>query len=715
MSTPPRRLSRNVAFCMTALLAFALVSSGISIDARADDIPHENYDLVGSNLDFVISLLRSSIDYSEGALMAMYNETMTDVEANLTVVRGVLIPAERLLDEIKGIAESYGNLSYLLPSFASLSTQMDSFASMEVTLLGARNTIVSASRLANLTGYEMLNALDAIRNVNSLIDRMNRTIDDMLVSANTTITLVVDGREPFTDNELVRLIEKLRELLHLIEIQVDVVVREGVPWSRTEPFLLLWLSSTEYYVGEQISGGGYLYFDGAFAPNHIVNILMDGLNLTSVQTSSVGRYTFSYTTPLSASWLGPHSVQATAATPDGTLNSTVIGIQIVLVPTTLRLDVSPTLLSPPESLTAHATLTDARGNRVEFAQCHLILDEDNITFTTDAIGEFERSWLGFDLGYGKHSVQAIYGAELPYAPSSSAIVTVEVNIPTSIQLVLLSNRAFTGYYLVGNGTLMANGTTPLPNQEITLIIDGTAIDNITTDAKGRFTFSIPTKDIFLGAHTLVAAFLHREYVWRYSEASLSFTVYAAKQGKYPFFPSIPGWGSLSPPDVFAYLFIGANAYYFWLLILLLVGITIRVLQTRKTRKKAIATEMSRTLMPIETDEKPLHKPAPSLEEFASEISKEEEGYETPNERIIWYYQRLISFLTRRDSLSLKSSMTHWEVARFLKNFGYPSNPVDNATILFEKALYSGDVLSDTDSILMSTTLTKLIGAKKAVG
>jgi hypothetical protein len=714
MTKLPRRPSRNFALCVTVFLAFVLVSPGVIIGARADDIPHENYDLVGSNLDFVISLLRSSIRYSEGGLMAMYNQSMADVETNLTVVRGVLIPAERLLVEIKNLTESYGNLSYLLPSFGTLSTQMDSFASMEVSLIGARDTIVSASLLANLTGAEYLNALDAIIRVKSLIDSMYRTIDDMLVSANTTIALVVDGVKPFTDNQLVRLIEKLRDLLFLIDVRIDAIITEQIPWSRTEPFLIFWLSATSYYLGEQISGGGYLYFDGTFAPDHLVQIVMDGQNLTSTQTSGVGEFAFSYPTPIDASWLGAHSLHATADTPNGTLNSAAIGIQILLIPTTLRLDLSQILLSPPESLTASAALTDVKGDSIVSAPCYLILDAENITFTTDSSGEFERSWTGFDLGYGTHSFQAFYEGELPFAPSNSSIVSVEVNIPTSVQVTLLSDRAYLGYFLVVNGSLAANGSTPLPGFEVTLLVDGTAIANITTDAQGKFRLSVPTEGMSLGGHTLVAAFLHREYIWRYSDDSASFTVYGSKQAKYPFFPSIPGWGGLSPPGSFTYLFIGPNAYYFWLLILLLVGITIRVMQTRNARKKALAKARSQMLVSLEQIAEALPTPVPTMDQFAEEIAKEEERQATPNDRVIWYYQRLLAFLTRRDSLSLRASMTHWEVAKLLKNFGYPSSPVDGATILFEKALYSGDELTDNDTVLMSTTLTKLIGAKKAV-
>lgn len=171
---------------------------------------------------------------------------------------------------------------------------------------------------------------------------------------------------------------------------------------------------------------------------------------------------------------------------------------------------------------------------------------------------------------------------------------------------------------------------------------------------------------------------------------------------------------MNPPGDFTYLFIGSNAYYFWLLVLVLIGVSIRVLQTRKARAKALENAKAEMLVPLEIVPALPSAPVPSVAEFTDEISAEDKGPATPNERIIWYYQRLLAFLARRDSISLRSSMTHWEVARLLKNIGYPNSPVDNATILFEKAFYSEDKLTDTDTVQMSSTLTNILGSKKAV-
>jgi len=709
MRALPRPHLRTSRLCFAALASIMMVLPALAVNSSADEIPHENYDLVKSNLDVVISLLRSSITYSENALQRMYNESMDQVEQNLTIVRGLLTPAGRILEQIRNIAGSYENLSRLLPPFNSLSAQMDSFSSMEVSLLGARGDVVSASRLANLTGEEMLKALDSIRRVNSLILQMNNTIDDMLVSANSIIGLVVEGSQPFTDNRLIPLIEKLRDLLYAIMAEIDLITREGVPWDKTQSFSLLWLSAGDYYLGDQITGGGYLYFDGAFAIGHMVAIQMDGTNLTFATTSSGGRFSFSYPIPLNASWLGSHALKATAITPAGVLNSNIVTIRILLVPTSISLVVESNLLTIEDELVADVRLMDVRKRPLENAPCHFTLDEQTLPFETDSQGNFKDSWKVSDMGYGLHVLQAFYDGELPYEPSASNVETIIVDIPTSVSLNLFATRYFAGYYVVGNGTLVANGTTPMPDQEITLSIDEVVVANLTTGQNGQFAFSVSTDSMSLGGHTIVAAFLHRESIWRYSQDEKSFTVYGLKIGKYPFWPIIPKW-SLGQGDTIPYLFVGQYAYFFWLLVLMAVAIAVRVMQMSGKRKR-LQPSKTEIIESLEKAAEPGTIPAAAMAELAKDMLTGEVGPTNPNERIVWYYQRLLAILSAKANIAIRTSMTHWEVARILKILGFPVRPVERATILFERALYSGALLSDDDAVMMSTALTDLMRAQ----
>jgi len=335
------------------------------------------------------------------------------------------------------------------------------------------------------------------------------------------------------------------------------------------------------------------------------------------------------------------------------------------------------------------------------------MDGHNSTFRTDSLGNSQDSWLASAMGYGVHVLQAFYDGELPYEPSASSIATIVIDIPTTVSLNLFETRYFTGFNVVGSGSLVANGTTPMQDQEITLSIDGIVVENLTTGQDGQFTFSVSTDSLTLGGHTIVAAFLHREGVWRYSQDVKSFTVYGLKVGKYPFWPIIPKWSFGSPGDTIPYLFVGQYAYFFWLLVLTVVVITIRVIQMSDKRKR-LRRSGTETIESLERVVEPGTIPAAAMAELAKDMLTGEIGTIDPNERIVWYYQRLLAFLSAKANIAIRTSMTHWEVARILKILGFPVRPVDRATILFERALYSGAKLSDDDAVMMSTALTDLV-------
>ena len=689
-----------------------LLSLGASLNARAE-IPHENYDLVRANLDVVIGILNSTIAYSENALDSMYYERMDYVEQNLSIVRGLLGPAEQLLVKIKDVAASYENLSRLLPPFANLSSEEDSFSSMEVSLLSARDDIVSASRLANLTDEEMRQALDAINRVNSLMWQMNRTIDDMLVSANEIIALEIDGRRPFAENNLIPLIERLRDLLYTILVEIELLIQDGIPWSRNVPFFLLWLDSTHYYLGEQIRGGGYLFFNGSFAASHEVQLLMDGDNWTAATTGSDGKYSFTYQIPLNVSWLGSHVIQATADTINGTLLSDEITIQISLIPTVIILEPSASLLTHEDQLTMYVRLFDARSRAVPNAPCNLTVDGSDDPFETDSTGTHHQSWDASELGYGTHEFQASFDGLIPHAPCASNIVTVVIDIPTRVTVSLVQTRVFIQYQIIGNGTLYSNGTTPLPGEEVTVSFDGVEVINVTTDESGSFVFTYPASSIGPGGHTLKVAFSHRESIWRYSQVELGFSVYAQKKTAYPFFPHIPGWGGFGPPETFPELFIGDYAYYTWLLILVTLAIAIRILQVRKSRREVTGRIQGISLEPLDRGSVPVAPEEPSAaSDFAFELSKDIEAPVAPNDRVVWYYQSLLTFLRRKRNIAIEPSMTHWELAKLLRSLGYPIEHVERITILFEQAFYSGIDLTESDTVAMSMSLGNLVRTRE---
>ncbi|MDQ1371877.1 MAG: Ig-like domain repeat protein, partial [Candidatus Thermoplasmatota archaeon] len=293
---------------------------------------------------------------------------------------------------------------------------------------------------------------------------------------------------------------------------------------------------------------------------------------------------------------------------------------------------------------------------------------------------------------------------LPYAPSSSEAITIVVDIPTNITLTLFSDRIAPKNYVVGEGRLLANGSEPMPGREVGLRMDGAFIQYVTTNADGTFAFTIDTENMTKGAHTLKASFDLREQVWRYSEAEATFVILTPGYTDYPFFPWIPGW-NIGFSDI-PYLFFGENAYNYWMMALLAVGILVKALQVRKARRKAPegAAEENEASEEVE-------------EPTETEPEKAPDWLPGPNEKVVWHYNSLVSFLRRRRRVGIEDTMTHWEVAELLRTLGYPEGATRNATLLFEKAFYSGAALSEADVIQMGSSahILKRVGGARPAG
>src|SRR4030065_169864 len=233
MESPPRTLAPGARW-FSFPLACAIVLTAIPISVSAE-LPHENFELVGSDLEMVIALLNSSIRASENALRQFYEEDVPEANQHLSMASGILTPANQILTEIEDLAESYENLSALLPPFLQLQGQMGEWSSKEESLLVMRDDIVTASQLANLTDEDLIAAIAAIRTVHSLIISLNRTIDNMLVSADAISALTVDADHVFVPNELRPLIEKLRELVQMILAEIEALIQDEIPWGRDPP------------------------------------------------------------------------------------------------------------------------------------------------------------------------------------------------------------------------------------------------------------------------------------------------------------------------------------------------------------------------------------------------------------------------------------------------------------------------------------------------
>jgi len=685
-------------------ITLLLLLAGLPMRAAAE-IPHENFELANSDMTMTVAMFNSSVRASEAALTLFYEQKVNDSNQYLDMIGKVLVPAGQLVGEIKNVAGSYENLSELLPPFEDLYSCERSFSGLEDALLEIRNDVMSLTQLENLSDADLVHALEEIRIVHSLIGSMNDTIGSMLVAADQITKLTIDHAQPFANNNLTALIERLRNLLNMIIEQINQIIQNDVNWGDVRSFLVLWVADANLYLDEDLVCGGYLFLNGTFSPNHQINIVMDNVSFTLLTTGTDGMFGFSHPIPMNGSWLGSHLLVARTQTPYETMNSDEITITVSRIPTTLTISASRMLLALNQSTSIFVVLKNAKGSPIPDTEIILLRDAEPIALRTNASGMTNITWQAPEIGLGAHLVSASYSGILPYAPNQSADLVITVNIPTRAYLHLSTARLSEGYRIVGNGSLFANRSAPMQGQMITLFIDGVERDNATTDVNGMFTFSIPSTNLSRGAHELRAAFIHREIMWRYSEATESFIILSPNQVKNPLFP---GWDTdlgITIPD----LFFGKYAYYTWLLVLLAVGVTIKTVQARRSRAQKEKADLDRVQ---KLEPEPAPRKGLGINDFALESGTRPSGPYDPNEMVVQYYNRLLGFLRRKRRVAIPDSMTHRELASFLQSIGYSKTYVQRVTDLFEKAMYSGSQLSEDEAVRMTTDVSRIVGESR---
>ena len=694
----------------TAIFALVIALSAplMSFNAAAE-IPHENYDLIGSDLDMVIAMLNASIRASEDALRSLYDKDMASAGTFMDRATAVVEPAELILDDIHDVAVSYEQLSVLIPPFSGLHEEMQEFSDFEGRMLSIYDDIVAIAMEVNITDSDAVEAIDSIRMMNAVLAGMNETIDDMLVYAVEIDHLTIGYSRPFVPNDLVELIERLRDITAVMYQEVAELIEDGIPWQDDRSYLLLWIADADLYLGEVLTGGGYLLENGTFVPGVSVAIAIDESVIAVPGTNDVGAFSFSFPIPLNSSWLGPHDVMATASVSDEIVRSETLEILVSLIPTKLILRPSNRTVSPDEELTIEAVLTRDRGLPLPGAECHLSIDGEQEAFSTDDDGRNEWTWSGAELGIATHVFAAAYASVLPYASCESGEVSVTVDVPTNVELNLFSDRLRKGYELVGDGKLVANESTPLGSQSIALSIDGVIVANVSTDSAGKFAFSIDTTDYEVGTHLLTAEFIDRDPYWRSSGDSERFVIVTLRYTEYPFFPWIPGWEIGGLQEQIPYLFFGEYAYFTWLFILLVVAMVIKAIQVRR---RHIATAASERV--YGEGEQPA---LTTRDGRLASLDRMPNWLMRPNEKIVWHYHSLLAFLRARGRMGITDNMTHWEVANMLGSLGYPQAETRRVALLFERAQYSGRESSEEDVAQMrssSSSLRRSGGVKPAV-
>ncbi|UCE91605.1 MAG: Ig-like domain repeat protein [Methanobacteriota archaeon] len=708
----PHERTPSLVLRLSVLAIVLLMTTPFASREAAAEIPHENYDLIGSDIDMVVAMLNASIRASEDALRGFYDRDVAAAQSDIAIAAVVVEPAAEMLDDIEEVAGSHDLLNVLIPPFSSLHEGMQDFSELEGRMLEVRQDIASVASEPNISDSDAIEVIESVRQVNVLLSGMNDAIDVMLAHAGEIDSLTIGDSRPFVPNALVELIERLKELTALVHDEITEMIEEGIPWQDDMSFLLLWTADKDLHLGETLVGGGYLIVNGTLTAGSAVNVSLDGISIAVRSTDEDGAFHFSHPIPLDVSWLGLHDLAAGAQIAAGVVESEAIAITVSLVSTRLSLTLSNRTVSPSENLVVETNLTRESGTPLPGATCVLSVDGSEQTFITGDDGRSEWTWEGSVLGVGMHTFSASFPMTLPYAACESGEMMVVVDVPTSLALNLFSDRLRAGYHLVGDGTLVANGTSPLADKLITLSVDGVVAANPTTDATGKFTFSIETDGMATGSHSLSAVFVGDDSYWRRSGDEVRFFIISLTYSDYPFFPWIPGWDVGSGlQEQMPYLFFGEYAYITWLFILLVVGVVIKALQARKRRAHSAAAPGS-----VSADGG-TPSSAVSPDRVSPSLERMPDWLADPNEKVIWHYQSLLAFLKSQRRIGVADNMTHWEVARLLASLGYPQGDTSSVALLFEKAQYSGALSSEDDVLDMnshSSSIRRSGGVRPAV-
>ena len=678
-----------------------LTTPFVSMSSKAE-IPHENYTLITQDMDVVVAMLNASIRASEDALRSFHSQDVDSAMGHIDVAASIIDPAMMILDEIEDLAPSHEQLSVLIPEFYSLESEMREFAELEDRMLSIRESVISIAMMNNISDVDAVAAIESVRELNIVLTGMNSTIEAMLTTANGINALTVYDRHCFVPNELVELIEALRSLTLSMHDEIAELIEEGIPWQDDRSYLLLWLADDDLYLGETLEGGGYLVNNGTFISGAGVDILVDGSTVASEHTNGNGSFSFQHHIPVNVSLLGTHVVNATAYLPTGTITSDTLWITVSLVPTELEICLSNATISLEEDIRVEAVLTREPSLPLSGLECVLSLDDHIYDFTTDSGGRGIWIWGGSELGIGTHVISAHFPETPPYASCDSGDETIVVDVPTQLTISLFSDRLHPGHSLVGEGLLQSAMHTLPGDQKIALSIDGVPVTNVSTDATGKFAFSIDTDEMGVGLHVLVARFIERDPYWRSSEAHAQFSIVSPSVSKYPFLPWIPGWdvgGGLQEqiPD----LFFGKYSYFTWLFIILVVGAVIKALQTRRRRLsthaelKGIATESEEPSVATMRSGELIHR------------ERMPRWLVSPNEKVIWNYHSLVAHLKGELGIGIVDNMTHWEVAHLIESLGYPRGDVARIALLYEKAQYSGTHSSESDVQQMQSSSSRI--------
>ena len=667
-----------------SLLAVSVVLLLTAGQYASAEIPHENFDLVSTDMNLVVQLLNQGLNATEMALVSCIDGRPANASQNLTLLDTILEPVAELISEIENLATSYYSLRYLTPPFEKLA-------------LGGHRFILNQSIflncLASLKSYvgKTLFALESVE-VGELIASSRTTVFNMNSNLNTmdnategVSNLLVENTRVFDTTYLEELIDRLRMLLDEYQTQLDSLFFI-MQWG--EPFLLLILDDDEYYLGEKVKITGYLYNGPAPIVGKAVDIYKDGMWLDTVPTNDNGTFDAAWDIFIDKDELGRHNITATAVI-EGYFLEDKREIVVLKIPTNLTLWINGERFPPDETIVATSLLEDYIHKPLEDKTVEYQLDNRYIDLMTSATGQAELVLKAAELEWGRHYITARFNGTEIYDPAENVTQFFDVNYNVSLQLSLSSNRVKQGDNVTIKATLQVNNTRTLPDHEISLKIDDTFLVSGITNEDGDFVYKLNTKNTPSGTHFVTAWFFSTELKYEDAVSPVQILIiYVPSSGEHG--DGGDWWDTLV-----------GNVY--WLLLLIIIIMILAVLMLSKDaienarvaglRKAAGLKTPGVTVGTIPVAEDMLPPP-----EFpvSGEVSGLDFSAMPPRVAIVKRYGLLLEALRVWRKIPIQANMTAREIGELLRRTGYPADETTQLTGIFERAMYSARETTSAD-------------------
>lgn len=701
---------------MAALLAVVLLTSGTSLTS-AEPIPHEKFDQAQLDLAVLKLLLNESLRLATESIMACVDEDPSSAAVFSSRMGESLAAPSAIISELSEDVESYGYLVTFIPPFQDMAYEDSLVTSAFGRYWENLTELRSIVSHMPLTPEEGAHGLEILASVNAHVYELYSLLDELEGAAEAIDALPeIEGQGDLDVQPLLDAIDALRNKLRLVEEELEIISEH---FADTTPRLVLVANDDNLYLGESLILTGYMFVSGRFVPDLDISVLRDGLLFREVNTGTSGRYSVIYVIPVEEDELGTF-VYGSNAVYNGTVYySANLTIVVDRIPTTVTLDPQD-MYKHGADITAPGTLSDYRGRAVAGVFVRVYVDAAFASFLTSREGAFLAAFNSSSMSVGEHTMRATYLGNATLAPSTTQTFSFLLKYPAILTLALSSTALKHDEDLRLTGMFTNTSGTPIADASIGIVLDGTMLLVLSTNATGQFTAVLRAEDIGSGTHVMYAEHNGTGTVWFPTRSpDVSFTISPEQGGG--IFPGI-----VEPEDIIHFieeLLFGEYALFFWSILIIIIVAAYLLYRRHKENVRRRAEQLSKALIyepqivfpkvrPLATEKQGFAKKLAesTLARFIDNLL----GSMDPRNAIILGYNRFLHFLGSEMEEPMEPSLTHLEIQDELVFIGYPKETVGRVTRTYEKAMFTVREVTVEDALGFADALADLEGYGKVM-